>query len=171
MSRYLCLIGVVLWPTLNCLAWQVEASSTNAHFWSTTLREAANLNVRGEYQQAIDKYQSLLAKAEPEGELYVPLQVRSYAVSQIADAEISLGRYAEAEANVQHALDALSHGEQAQTATYAVTAGVLADVLRVRGDYERAMEVAEEAVTVGKKTLPPSSVPYGILALTSQCCT
>ena len=130
--------------------------------WLVSVRNAVNLSQMGEYRDAIEKYRVLLTDPTIAG----TVQLRAYVLSQMADAEIELGDYAAAETEAREALSMLARSNEAQTSTFAVGEGVLADALQAEAKYGEAKRLAEEAVSLGKRTLDPLSPRLGILLTT-----
>ena len=137
---------------------QVKASGS-PRSWSDDLQDAADLNRRGEYRQARQSYQRLLF-VHP---ISSDSELRAYVASQIADTEIELGEYSEAEARMRDAMATLIFAEKIHTSTFAVTEGVLAEALRAQGNYYGAQELAEPAVIVAKETMGPLHPRFAIL--------
>jgi tetratricopeptide (TPR) repeat protein len=149
------LIASILSPMLS----QARSLPSDEPEWAPGLAEAQDLQVRGQHGLAIEKYRSLLSSLSDRGNL----EIRAFLLSQIADSEIELGDYGDAEKNAQASLALLTQMGKTQTGTFAIAEGVLADVLRVRGDYTAAEAAATNAVQIAKATLGHTSPRYGIL--------
>ena len=149
------LIATTLWPMLS----HARALLSDEPPWAAALVEAEDLHVRGQHQLAIEKYRSLLSSISAGDNP----EIRAFVLSQTADAEIELGSYGEAEKNAQAALTLLTTAGKTQTSTFAIAEGVLADLLRFRGDYAQSKLAAGRALQIAKASLGPASPRYGIL--------
>ena len=85
-------------------------------------------------------------------------------LSRIADCEIELGEYREAETLAREAVGILASAEN--TSAFAQAEGILAQVLLGQGNYAEARARAEHAIAVAKKTMMPSDPGGGILLIT-----
>lgn len=132
------------------------------------LESALNLDRRGEFQEAIQKYQVFLSSPT----INLDSVLHAYVLKQMADAENGLGDYAKGEMKAREALRLLAGANQSRTSTLATTEGVLADSLDGEGNYFKARKVAQQAVTLGKETISPRAPSVGVLlntlALTLQ---
>lgn len=127
--------------------------------WATQLREAEGLNFTGEYRRALNKYQELLSASRVRQEV----EIQAYVLSQMADARIELGTYADAKANAREAVALLTRINRTHSGLFAIVQGVLATALRVEGNYSEAREAVQQAVSLGKETLNTGSPRYSIL--------
>ncbi len=144
---------------LGCVPAQLIADGIPTKSAIAYLQGAGELDRRGEYREALQKYQSFLSKP--------PVQVtpllRGYIFKQMADAENGLGDYAKGEVNAREALRLLTAAHETNTSVFATAEGTLADALSEEGNYLEAKTVAEQAVSVGKVTLNPQTPSFGIL--------
>lgn len=130
--------------------------------WTATLQQAASLSRSGNYQQALEKYAALLSASS----IQSAPQLHAYTLSQMADIDIELGSYAEAEARTREALGILANAHKTETSTFAIAEGIFADALRAEGNYSEARRTAEQALSLGKATLGPFAPRVGILETT-----
>ena len=141
---------------------QIRLSDSMAGAWSEGLQRAVNLSRHAEYGEAIKQYQELLSSRQLDSNV----ELHAYVSSQMADAEIELGNYREAEATTKDALRALASAGKAHTGTFAIAEGVLADTLRAEGDYAEAKRFAEHAIKLAANTLDFGPQRIGILLTT-----
>ena len=113
------------------------------------LQGALELNRRGDYGDALQRYQGFLSR----GDVRLTPQLRAYVLDQMADAENGLGNYAQGEQKAREALRLLAAAKQENTSTYARAQGVLAQAMAGQGNYREARKMAEQAVSLGKETL------------------
>lgn len=78
-------------------------------------------------------------------------------LSQVANVEVVLGEYSEAETRSRAALDALASDEKAYTSSFAMAESILADA-----DYREVKELAAQG-TLGKEKMGPLDPRLGIL--------
>jgi tetratricopeptide (TPR) repeat protein len=149
------LMGCVL-PRLIACGAQANGQDNAA---LTDLQSALQLDRKGEYGEALQKYRALLSK--PSVQL-TPL-LHPYILKQVADVDNGLGDYAGAEVNVREALRLLVAAHETNTATCATAEGVLANALEGEGNYSEAENVAERAVSAGRATLSPQAPSFAIL--------
>ena len=136
------------------MAGKIEANAT-----ISALQIAQDLSRRGEFTQALEKYQAFLSK--PTSKLTPELQ--GYVLSQIADSDNGLGDYLGGEANAREALRILQTANEANPEIFAIAEGVLADALRGKGDYFDEKSTAELAVSIGRHTFNPLAPRFAIL--------
>lgn len=144
---------------IACFPLQLMARGAQASSVPSDLQSALELDRRGEYREALQKYRAFLSRPN------VPLTplLHAYVLKQVADADNGLGNYVKAEANVRQALRLLVAANEANTSTFATAEGVLADTLKGEGKYREARNVAEWAVSIGRATLSPESPSFAIL--------
>jgi tetratricopeptide (TPR) repeat protein len=130
--------------------------------WLAVIQSAADLSRKGEYRDAVAKYEAALSTPK----INATVELWSYVLSQMADAEIELGDYAAGETDAREALRLLARSNENQTSTFAAAQGVLAHGLEAEGNYGEAKSLAEKAVSLGKQTLSPLSPRLGILLTT-----
>ena len=138
---------------------QVPLSDSIADSWRDLLQGAVEMSKHAQYKEAINRYQVLLSKPPIDSNP----ELHAYVLSQMADAEIELGQYKDAEDASAEAIRKLDSAAKAHTGTYAITEGVLADALRAQGNYSEAKRIAEHAVSVAADTLKASQRRIGIL--------
>jgi tetratricopeptide (TPR) repeat protein len=141
---------------------QVTLPDSMAETWFDMLQRAVNMSKHAQYREAINQYQALLSKLPIESNT----ELHAYILSQMADVEIELGQYQDAEAAAGDALRRLSSAGKAHTGTYAITEGVLADTLRAQGNYAEAKRLAEHALILAEDTLKTMPPRIGILLTT-----
>ncbi len=124
--------------------------------------DAATLNRKGEYRQALAKYTALLSSAPVRADA----EIRAYVLSQMADARMELGAYAEAETKIREALRLLTSAYRSETGTFAIAEGILAAALLAEGNCREEKIVAERALALAKKTLSPGAPHFAILVTT-----
>jgi tetratricopeptide (TPR) repeat protein len=132
--------------------------------WTAAVQDAVNLSRRGEYRKAVGKYAALLSNSPVKGNA----EIYAYLLSQMADSEMELGSYVEAEAKTRQALQILISAGKARTSTFAIAEGVLAEVLRAERRYAEAKRMAYEALALGTQTLSPTAPRLGILVTTLE---
>jgi tetratricopeptide (TPR) repeat protein len=137
-------------------------SDSTANTWSEALQRAVNMSRRAEYREAVRKFRELLSWHPIDSNV----ELHAYVLSQMADAEIPLGEYHEAETVTKEALGSLTSAGKVHSGTFAITEGVLADALRAQGNYREAKRVAEHALAVGEDTFKNSQPRIGILLTT-----
>lgn len=129
---------------------------------TSAIQEAANLSRRGEYRQALQSYRQLLSTVP----VMSNVEVRAYVLSRMADCDIELGEFGEAETQSREALGILASAQKTQTSTFAIAEGVRAAALRAQGNYKEAKAVAERAVVMARETMDPGQPRYAILLTT-----
>ena len=139
---------------------QTPEPVTDRHAWFADLRRAVRVAEHGSFQQALDSYRDLFSTVP----ITTSAEVRAYVLSRIADCEIELGDYKQAEASAREALGMLASAED--TSAFAQTEGILAQVLRGQGNYTEAKARAEHAIAVAKRTMMPSDPGGAILLVT-----
>jgi tetratricopeptide (TPR) repeat protein len=138
---------------------QADRVASNDESWRAAIEDTVALSRRGEYHDAVLRYKRLLV-TEP---IASDIELCAYVLSQIADSEIELGEYAEAEARAREGLRTLVAGERTHTGTFAITEGVLADALRAQGNYEEARRFAIHAIGTAKETMNARQPRFAIL--------
>ncbi len=123
------------------------------------MQTAQDLVRRGQYREALTKYQEFLAR--PTAQLTPEL--RGYVLSQIADVDNGLGDYAGAETRAREALRLLDGAKEAHTTIFAIAEDAFAEALRGEGNYFEENNVAEQAVSLARQTLDTLSPRLAIL--------
>ena len=126
------------------------------------VEDALNLTRQGQYRRAVEQFSAVLTSPVVRDDV----EVHAFVLSQMAGAYIQMGEYAQAEARTQGAIKILRSAQMTESGTFAVVEGVVADLLRTKGDYDEAGRIAEQALALGKRTLPPASARLGILYTT-----
>ena len=138
---------------------QVRLPDSIPDSWRDLLQGAVEMSKHAHYREAIKRYQALVSKPPIDSNP----ELHAYVLSQMADAEIELGQYKDAEEASAEAIRELGSAAKAHTGTYAITEGVLADALRAQGNYTEAKRLAEHAVSLAENTLKASQHRIGIL--------
>jgi tetratricopeptide (TPR) repeat protein len=139
-----------------------QIKATGSEPWAEALQRATSLSRHAKYRQAINSYQELLSRPPISSDV----ELNAYVQSQIADAQIELGEYGDAEERSRTALGNLASAGLAHTGTFAITEGVLADVLRVEGNYRDARSLANHAIGLATETMNPLQPRFAILLTT-----
>jgi tetratricopeptide (TPR) repeat protein len=126
------------------------------------LQTALDLDRRGEYRDALQKYQAFLSHAAAS----LDPQLHAYVLLRMADANNGLGDYAQGEEKAREALRLLAGANERNTSTFAMAEGVLACALAGEGNYLGARKVAKQAVSLGKVTISPRAPQFAILLTT-----
>lgn len=138
---------------------QISLPDSTAAAWNEAMQRAVSMSRHGEYREAVNRYRELLLTPP----LGANTELRAYLLSQMADAQLALAEYREAEAATAEALRNLESAGKTHTAIYAITEGVLADTLRAEGNYGEAKRLVEHALALATETLPQMSPRIGIL--------
>ncbi len=101
---------------------QIRISGAGTEPWREALQRAVNFSQRAEYHRAVRSHQKLLSTLP----ISSNVELRAYVLSQMADADIELGEYVEAETRAREALQGLAAGGTAHTGTFAIAERVLA---------------------------------------------
>ena len=117
-----------------------------------TLKQATDLQRRGEYQQAIAIYRLVLDSRNA-----LDVELRAYVLSQIADVNIQRGMYTEAGTASNEAITLLRQAHKDHTGLFARAERVLADALYAGGYDQQARNIATEALALGRQTLDTRS--------------
>jgi tetratricopeptide (TPR) repeat protein len=125
----------------------------------TDLQAALEMDRKGEYGEALQKYQTFLS--QPKVQL-TPL-LSAYILKQVADVDNGLGNYYKAEVNARQVLRVLASANETNTSTFATTEGALADALDGEGNYREAQNMAERALSVGRATLSPETPSFALI--------
>jgi tetratricopeptide (TPR) repeat protein len=155
-------LAVLLLTTTDprmALRGQTQESGTEDEPWSDALRGAIKLGRRGEYRQAVQGFEELLSSPL----LSANKELRGYVLYEIADCEIELGEYVQAETRSREALRNLSSGDQKRPGMFAMAESLLAVALRAQGNYAEAKAFAEDALVVGRKTMDQFHPRFGSL--------
>jgi tetratricopeptide (TPR) repeat protein len=123
------------------------------------LQTALDLDRRGEYRKALEKYHAFLSNAA----VNLNPQPHAYVLQQMADADNGLGEFAKGEEKAREAMRLLADAHERNTSLFAIAQGVLAHALTGEGNYLEAKRTAEQAVSLGKKTISARSPRLGIL--------
>lgn len=123
------------------------------------LKTALDLGRRGEYREALEKYQAFLSSPMVNSSP----RLHAYVLQQVADAHNGLGDYAQAEEKAREAMRLLVAAHEMNTSNFATVEGVLAEALVGEGNYPEAKKTAERAVSLGKATLSPQSASFAVL--------
>jgi tetratricopeptide (TPR) repeat protein len=123
------------------------------------LQAALDLDRRGEYRDALQKYQAFLSNAS----VNLNPQLHAYVLQQMADADNGLGDYAKGEEKAREALRLLGGADARNTSMFATAERVLADALAGEGNYLEAKKIAQQAVSLGKETISSHAPSFGIL--------
>jgi tetratricopeptide (TPR) repeat protein len=126
------------------------------------LQTALDLDRRGEYRDALQKYQAFLSNPA----VNLNPQLHAYVLQQMADADNGLGDYAKGEKKAREALRLLADANERNTCTFAIAEGVLANALEGEGNYLGAKKMAEQAVSLGKETISARAPRFGVLLTT-----
>jgi len=151
--------------TLHCQTTSLAQTYTPAasdESWSNAIQAAASLGQRGEFRQALQSYERLLSMPR----ITSNIERRAYVLSRMADTEIELGEYPQAEAQAREASTALVSTGLTHTITFAMSQDTLADALRVQGNYREAKSTAERAIATAKEIINPRQPRYAILLTT-----
>jgi len=144
---------------LACLPVRLTARGIQPNPALADLQTALDLDRRGEYLGAMQKYQAFLSHAT----VNLDPQVYAYVLEQMADADNGLGNYAKAQEKAREAMRLLAGANERKTSVYAIAESELAVALAGEGDYPGAKKMAERAVSLGKETLSPHAPRFGIL--------
>jgi tetratricopeptide (TPR) repeat protein len=147
---------------LGCVPVRLAARGIQPDPALADLQAALDLNRRGEYREAQQKYRALLSNAS----VNLNPQLHAYILQQMADADNGLGDYAKGEGKAREALRILAGANDRNTSVFAVAEGVLADALVGEGNYLGARETADQAVSLGKKTISARAPGFGVLLIT-----
>jgi tetratricopeptide (TPR) repeat protein len=148
--------------TLVSLQATVRAQIPESASEASAIQEALSLSRRGEYRQALHSYQQLLGSVP----VITNIELRAYVLSRMADSDIELGEYSEAERRSGEALSILTSAGKRRTNTFAIAEGVRASALRAQGNYKEAKAAAERALVVAKETIDPRQPRFAILLTT-----
>jgi len=122
-----------------------------------TLKQATDLQRRGEYQQAIAIYRLVLDSRNA-----LDVELRAYVLSQIADVNIQRGMYTEAGTASNEAITLLRQAHKDHTGLFARAERVLADALYAGGYDQQARNIATEALALGRQTLDTRSPEFAL---------
>jgi len=129
---------------------------------ASAIQEAANLSRRGEYRQALQSYRQLLSTVP----VMSNVELRVCVLSRMADSNIELGQFGEAETQSREALGILASAQRMHTSTFAIAEAVRAAALRAQGNYKEAKAAAECAVVMARETMDPGQPRFAILLTT-----
>jgi tetratricopeptide (TPR) repeat protein len=144
---------------LGCVQVPLTARGIQPNPTVADLLAAQDLDRRGEYRDAIEKYRAFLSNTSVSPDP----QLRAYVLEQMADAENGLGDYAKADEKAREALRLLAGANKRNTRMFAVAEGELAVALAGEGDYRGAKKMAERAVSLGKETIGARAPSFGVL--------
>jgi tetratricopeptide (TPR) repeat protein len=144
---------------LACVPVRLTARAIQPNPAVADLQTALDLDRRGEYREALEKYHAFLSNAAVN---FNP-QLHAYVLQQMADADNGLGEFAKGEEKAREALRLLADANERNTSLFATAQGVLAHALIGEGNYIEAKRMAEQAVSLGRKTLSARSPRLGIL--------
>jgi tetratricopeptide (TPR) repeat protein len=147
---------------LGCVPVRLAARGIQSDPALANLQTALDLDRRGEYRDALQKYQAFLSSAT----VNLTPQLHAYVLQQMADADIGLGDYAKGEEKAREALRLLAGANERNTGMFATAEGVLAHALTGEGNYLEAKKMAEQAVSLGKETIGVHAPRFGILLTT-----
>jgi tetratricopeptide (TPR) repeat protein len=147
---------------LGCVPVRLTARGIQPNPALADLQTALDLDRRGEYRGALQKYQALLSNATANRNP----QLRAYVLQQMADADNGLGDYAKGEEKAREVLRLLAGANERNTSMFAIAEGVLADALASEGNYLGAKKMAAQAVSLGRKTISAHAPRFGILLTT-----
>jgi tetratricopeptide (TPR) repeat protein len=91
------------------------------------------------------------------------VELRAYLINHLADTDIELGAYPEAEGEARQAMAILNGAQRTGSAMFAVAERTLADALCAQGKPEQARVLAEDAVALGKRVMDSQSPTFAIL--------
>ena len=147
---------------LGCVPVRLTARGIQPNPALADLKTALDLDRRGEYRDALQKYQALLSNPA----VNLDPQLHAYILQQMADADNGLGDYGKGEEKAREALRLLAGANERNTAIYAIAQGVLANALTGEGNYFEAEKMAEQAVSLGKHTLGARAPRFALLLTT-----
>ena len=147
---------------LGCVPLRLTARGNQPDPALADLHAALDLDRRGEYREALQKYQALLSNASV---AQYP-QFHAYVLRLMAGADNALGDYAKGEGKAREALGILAGANERNTSMFAIAEGVLADALVGEGNYLGAKKTAVQAVSLGKKTISARAPGFGVLLST-----
>jgi serine/threonine-protein kinase len=144
---------------LGCVPVRLTARTIQPYPALADLQTALDLDRRGEYQDALQRYQALLSHAA----VNLSPQLHAYVLQQMADDYNGLGDYAKGEERAREALRILAGANERNTDKFAIAEGVLAAALAGEGNYSGARKMAELAASLGKETISAHAPRFGIL--------
>jgi len=144
---------------LACIPLRLGARGIQPNPAFADLQTALDLDRRGEYRNAIEKYQAFLSNTT----VNLNPRVHAYVLEQMADADNGLGDYAKAEEKAREAMRFLAGANERKTSMFAIAESELAVALAGEGDYLGAKRMAERAVSLGKETISARSPSFAVL--------
>jgi tetratricopeptide (TPR) repeat protein len=123
------------------------------------MRLVAGLRRQGDFQLERQRWQALLSMPAASRSA----ELRAYLINHLADTDIELGAYPEAEREAREAMAILREARQTWSSMFAVAERTLADALCAQGKLEQARVLAENAVELGKQVLDSQSPNLAIL--------